>query len=284
MLAGENLALITSRMTKGEIFRHVQVTRNISEVICMSPKTSNNGFVFTLYLYPEPDDARGKQKEYLERSNWDRGKDGRIPNLSKEFVENLAEKVKLEFLSDGRGDFKATFGPEDVFHYIYGVLHSPEYRRRYAEFLKIDFPRVPLLKSKPIFCKLCKVGEELTKLHLMEAPILEDDKKQPKFPVEGNSVVEKGYPEYIVHGDRQQNGRVYINKDQYFEGVTPEVWEFHIGGYQVCEKWLKDRRQRELSYEDKSHYQKIVVALGETIRLMKQIDEIIDDHGGWPIK
>ena len=74
------------------------------------------------------------------------------------------------------------------------------------------------------------------------------------------------------------------NKDQYFVGVTPDVWEFHIGGYQVCEKWLKDRRQRKLSYEDISHYEKIVVALGETIRLMKQIDEIIDSHGGWPLK
>ena len=74
------------------------------------------------------------------------------------------------------------------------------------------------------------------------------------------------------------------NKDQYFEGVKPDVWEFHIGGYQVCEKWLKDRRQRELSYEDISHYEKIVVALGETIRLMKQIDEGIGTHGGWPIE
>ena len=78
--------------------------------------------------------------------------------------------------------------------------------------------------------------------------------------------------------------KLYINKDQYFEGVRPEVWEFHIGGYQVCGKWLKDRQQRELSYEDISHYEKIVVALGETIRLMKQIDEVIDAHGGWPIK
>ena len=73
------------------------------------------------------------------------------------------------------------------------------------------------------------------------------------------------------------------NKDQYFEVVRPEVWEFHIGGYQVCEKWLKDRRQRELSYEDISHYENIVVALGKTIRLMKQIDEVIDAHVGWPI-
>lgn len=180
------------------------------------------------------------------------------------------------------GDLKKTFGPEDVFHYIYAVFHSPEYRRRYAEFLKIDFPRIPLPKSKTFFCKLRKVGEELTKLHLMEAAILEDDKKRPEFAVEGDSTVEKGYPKYVAHADKPQKGKVYINKDQYFEGVRPEVWEFHIGGYQVCEKWLKDRRQRKLSYEDISHYEKIVVALGETIRLMKQIDEIIDAHEVWP--
>ncbi|MBA7638368.1 hypothetical protein ES703_46023 [subsurface metagenome] len=180
-------------------------------------------------------------------------------------MDELAKIIRMDFISEGLGDLKKTFGPEDVFHYIYAVFHSPQYRKRYAEFLKIDFPRVPMPKSKPLFRKLCKVGEELTKLHLMEAPILEDEKRRPKFPVEGNSEVEKGYPNYVAH-----KGKVYINKDQYFEGVSPDVWEFHIGGYKVCEKWLKDRRQRELSYEDKSHYQKIVVALGETIRLMNE--------------
>ena len=232
-----------------------------------------------LYLYPK------EEKDNLfEDSDWPEGKEGRRPNFNREFVEEFAQSVKLEFVSDGVGDLKKTFGPEDVFNYIYAVFHSPEYRRRYAEFLKIDFPRVPLPKSKQLFHKLCDVGENLTKLHLMEASILEDDKKRPKFPAEGNSVVEKGYPTYVAHADGPQKGKVYINKDQYFEGVRPEVWEFHIGGYQVCKKWLKDRRQRELSYEDKSYYQKIVVALGETIRLMKHIDEVIAAHGGWPIK
>jgi predicted helicase len=169
-----------------------------------------------------------------------------------------------------RGDLKGTFGPEDVFHYIYAVFHSPEYRRRYAEFLKIDFPRVPMPKSKQLFRKLCKVGEKLTKLHLMEAEVLQGADKRVFFGVEGGKVVEKGYPKYVAHADEPKKGKVYINKDQYFEGVTPDVWEFHIGGYRVCEKWLKDRRGRTLSYEDISHYQKIVVALGETIRLMNE--------------
>jgi len=255
LLKKENLAIITTRQTRDE-WATLMTSYIPDHKSCAAYDTNS---LFPLYLYP------AQEGELFEQNHWPAGKGGRVPDLSREFVEEFAEKIKLEFVSDGVGDLKETFGPEDIFHYIYAVFHSPEYRRRYAEFLKIDFPRVPLPKSKPLFRKLCKVGEKLTKLHLMEAPILEDDKKRPEFPVEGNSVVEKGYPKHVAH-----KARVYINKDQYFEGVSPDVWEFHIGGYQVCEKWLKDRRQRTLSYEDIRHYQKIVVALGETIRLMKE--------------
>ena len=103
----------------------------------------------------------------------------------------------------------------------------------------------------------------------MEADILENEKRWPSFEIEGPSIVEKGYPKYVADADKPQKAKVYINKDQYFEGIAPDVWDFHIGGYQVCEKWLKDRRERTLSYDDIKHYQKITVALSETIRLMK---------------
>jgi predicted helicase len=218
-----------------------------------------------LYLYPE-----GEKQDLFEHTHWPAGQAGRVPNLDKGFVEELEKKVKLAFVSDEVGDLKKTFGPEDVFHYIYAVFHSPEYRKRYAEFLKIDFPRVPLPRSKPLFCKLCSVGDELTKLHLMKAEILEEQNKWPAFDIEGSDIVEKGYPKYVAHADRPQKGKVYINKDQYFEGIRPEVWEFHVGGYQVCEKWLKDRRGRKLVYNDISHYRKITVALAETIGLMQK--------------
>ena len=105
-------------------------------------------------------------------------------------------------------------------------------------------------------------------LHLLEADILENEKQWPGFPVEGEGIVEKGYPKYVAHAEMPKEGKVYINKDQYFEGVEPEVWGFQIGGYQVCEKWLKDRRERKLSYDDISHYRKIVVVLRETNSLM----------------
>jgi len=266
ILGHENVALIGMRQFEYDVpeYCYVFITKNLTERRIF---ISNRGApsIFPLYLYPGTE-----MPALFEDFHWPGGKNGRVPNLSPEFVEEFAEKVKMEFVTDGVGDLKKTFGPEDVFDYVYGALHSPEYRRRYAEFLKIDFPRVPMPTSKQIFRKLSKVGEELVKLHLMEEPILEDDKKRPEFPVEGSSVVEKGYPEYVAHADRPKKGKVYINKDQYFEGVKPEVWEFHIGGYQVCEKWLKDRRGRKLSYDDISHYQKIVMVLGETIRLMKE--------------
>jgi len=113
---------------------------------------------------------------------------------------------------------------------------------------------------------------------------VDDERQWPAFDVAGNNTVEKGYPSYVGHGDVPEKGKVHINKDQYFEGIQPNIWEFHIGGYQVCDKWLKDRRGRELSYDEINHYQKIIVALSETIRLMKEVDEVIDAHGGWPIK
>ena len=265
MLVGENLGIVFMRQVAlEESYTHFGVTRYLIDNRAFY---SNKGIMSLapLYFYPQ-----SEKDDLFEHTRWSAGKGGRVPNLSLEFVEEFAQSVKLEFVSDGVGDLKKTFGPEDVFHYIYAVFHSPEYRRRYAEFLKIDFPRVPMPKSKPLFRKLCKVGEELTKLHLMEAEVLQGADKRVFFGVEGGKVVEKGYPKYVAHADEPKKGKVYINKDQYFEGVRPDVWEFHIGGYRVCKKWLKDRRQRTLSYEDISHYQKIVVALGETIRLMNE--------------
>ena len=165
--------------------------------------------------------------------------------------------------------------PEDIFNYAYAVFHSPEYRSRYAEFLKIDFPRLPLTSDKALFKSLAEKGAALVSLHLLESPLL--NTKITKYEVKGDHAVDKVSYDEKTH-------RVSINKTQYFEGVPPEVWNFHIGGYQVCEKWLKDRQKahRKLTIDDIDHYQKIVVALKETIRLMSEIDEVIVEHGGWP--
>jgi len=243
---------------------------------------SNRGrpSVFPLYLYGGPDHAQGAL--FANQGSQ------RQPNLSSQFVAQISDTFVLRFIPDGKGDLGSTFGPEDIFHYMYAVFHSPTYRERYAEFLKIDFPRLPLTSDLGLFRALAEKGEELVALHLMESPTLH----QPvaKFPVKGSNEVEKvRYVEETsevssdlggLEGDLAPGG-VYINKTQYFQGVERDVWEFHIGGYQVLEKWLKDRKGRTLSYDDVSHYGKIVVALKETIRLMREIDAIIPS---WPIE
>jgi len=130
-----------------------------------------------------------------------------------------------------------------------------------------------LTSDKELFKTLVEKGAELVSLHLMEAPVLEQQHTQIKFDVSGSNVVEK-----VIYDETAK--RVCINKEQYFEGVLPEVWNFHIGGYQVCQKWLKDRKGRTLTYGERVHYQEIVIALRETIRLMKEIDQVIP---GWPL-
>ena len=196
----------------------------------------------------------------------------RRPNLNPDFIKAISDKLGLTFVEDGKGDLKKTYGPEDIFNYAYAIFHSPTYRTRYAEFLKTDFPRLPLTSDKELFKALTGKGAELVALHLMESPSL--NKPITKYPITGSNEVDN-----VTYDEKTQ--RVYINKEQYFEGVPPEVWNFHIGGYQVCQKWLKDRKGRKIGVDDSTHYQKIVVALKETIRLMTEIDELIPV---WPVE
>ena len=266
MLQG-NFGLITTRQTK-EQFSAFSCSKPVGQHKLATPY--DGSYISPLYLYPTDglfSDTGG---------DWPAGKGGRVPNLDKGFVDEMAECVKLKFVSDGCGDLKKSFGPEDVFAWIYGIFHCPQYRQRYEEFLKIDFPRVPLPKDKQQFTDVCQIGRELVSLHLMEAEILDDPDSQPQFPVEGDMTVEKGYPKF-------DNGKVLINEKQYFEPVSEGVWQFMIGGYQVCEKWLKDRRGRTLSYDDVEHYKKICVALNQTGQWMTRLDDLIAAYGGWPI-
>jgi len=172
---------------------------------------------------------------------------------------------------EGTGDFNTpplegtgeVFAPIDLLDYIYAVLHSPTYRETYKEFLKIDFPRAPYPKDKDIFWQLVKLGGELRSVHLLESPVIE--KYITQYPIDGDNVVVN--PIY-------KDNKVYINKTQYFDNVPQVAWEFYIGGYQPAQKWLKDRKGRELDFDDILRYQKIIVALVETDRLMGEIDKI----------
>jgi len=214
-------------------------------------------------------------------------------------VKQIAEKLNFAFVEDDNicvdlaEGFDGTLYPIDILDYIYAVLHSPTYREKYKEFLKIDFPRVPYPKDKETFCELVELGAELRQIHLMESPIL--DKYITQYPADGNNIVEKikaensilelppepsvSYENGIFKSDERdfayyQKMKVYINDTQYFDNVPELAWNFYIGGYQPAQKWLKDRKGRKLEFEDIQHYQKIIVALSETDRLMQEIDKI----------
>ena len=188
----------------------------------------------------------------------------------------LESTIGLDFIPDGSGDLNTSFGPEDVFYYIYATLHSPAYRRRYANFLKADFPRIPLISNRLLFIYLIRCGTRLTRLHLMET---ESVHIQTVFPAKGSNRV--GRVRYTPPTGRIP-GRVWINQKQYFENVVPETWDFTIGAYRPAYKWLKDRKGRTLSEDDIDHYTEIIAVLCETQYLMDDIDTVIEQHGGWP--
>ncbi len=186
----------------------------------------------------------------------------RKPNLNPEIVKQISQNVALIFTNE-KETTENTFAPIDILDYIYAVLHSPTYREKYNEFLKIDFPKIPYPKDKNIFWQLVKLGGEIREIHVLESPKLANFMTQ--YPINGNNIVNK---------IRYENGKIYINETQYFENVPQIAWEFYIGGYQPAQKWLKDRKERTLEFDDILHYQKIITALIETENLMNEIDKV----------
>ena len=234
---------MSSKQQSKEGFRHCFIT-NLPANDCVISTTSREANqIFPLYLYPDD-------------------KSSRTPNLNSEIVQKIAGGLGLKFTNEKEAN-SGTFSPIDILDYIYAVLHSPAYREKYKEFLKIDFPRVPYPKDKEKFWALVKLGGELRQIHLLESPVVENYITQ--YPVGGDNIVEK--PKFV-------NGKVYINDTQYFEGVPEVAWNFYIGGYQPAQKWLKDRKGRKLEFDDILHYQKIIVALTETDRIMKEVDVV----------
>ena len=262
ILAGPNLALSTTRATEiASGWEHVFVSRTLISHHAVSLKEGN--YLFPLYLYPpQGSEELGKAREV---------------NLASDFTATLTAALGLAFRPDGGGDPQASFGPEDAFHYLYAVLHSPEYRRRYAPFLKSDFPRVPITGDRALFAELARLGRKLARLHLMET----EAGPQPAFPVAGSNRV--GKVRYAPP-TAAAAGRVWIGEKQYFEGVAPETWAFSIGGYRPAEKWLKDRRHRALTFDDIAHWRRLAAALAETRRHMAAIDQAIEAGGGWPLR
>ncbi|MGD9581030.1 MAG: type ISP restriction/modification enzyme, partial [Vampirovibrionia bacterium] len=248
-----NPAIISTRQLADNNFNHIFVSNIISDQCFISNKTKEGCQVFPLYVYPDANASI--QQTILQNSI-------RIPNLKIEIVNLIAEKLSLTFTNE-KETTPNTFAPIDILDYIYAVLHSPTYREKYKEFLKIDFPRVPYPTNQETFWQLAKLGGELRQIHLLESSVVE--KYITQYPVSGNNEVTK-----IAYTE----GKVYINETQHFNNVPEVAWNFYIGGYQPAQKWLKDRKGRKLEFEDILHYQKIIVALTETDRIMKQIDLI----------
>lgn len=294
MLEANNVALITARSNQSSSMDHFFCSDQIVETKC-GERTAQST-TFPLWLAPAANEPH--RRPNIDRT-WADGvgaalglvyEDG-IPrgqqaSLGTDFIKPKVEQIELlDKPWDGRGDLTKTFGPRDLFDYIYAVLHAPGYRTRYAEFLRSDFPRIPMPESRELFADLIPLGRELIALHLLKS----DEASELKNPDirlagTGDARVEKGYPKY-------ENGKVNINASRWFEDVPRATWEFHIGGYQPSQKWLKDRAGkggenprpgRLLSDDDILHYRRVITALTETRKIMAEIDEAIEKHGGWP--
>ena len=271
-LKGENIGLAIGRQgqaTGSDIWDVLSITNTIVD---FNYYRRGGEVVFPLYLYPEISEQQALE-ENTERK----------PNLKPEIVNEIAEKLSLSFTNE-KEKTENTFAPIDVLDYIYAVLHSPTYREKYKEFLKIDFPRVPYPRARGLnplqvqeqFWKLVKLGGEIRQIHLLESPKVED--YITTYPKDGSNTittkVAKKDWEIIDNKGTCPLGRIWINETQYFDNIPLTAWEFYIGGYQPAQKWLKDRKERTLEFDDILHYQKIIVALTETDRLMKEIDKI----------
>lgn len=262
---GRNLALLTTRQVTSPPFTHVLVTRLVSEMKTCSHDRGTN--CFPLYLLDEGNDL------YSHR-------DRRRLNFSAAFLRAL-----FSTFSESRAQASGLpcgITPEDVFHYVYGVLYSPSYRERYSKFLQTEFPRIPRPANPGLFHDLARIGNELVSIHLLESPRTRPEMAVP-FGARNAKVGQIGWASDTVWIDGvNKRGQITTVGTMGFRGVPEAVWSFDIGGYQVCHKWLKDRKGRTLTDDDITHYQKIIVALAETIRLMQEIDEVIEAHGGWP--
>ncbi len=282
LFSANNHSLIATKQVTSYSFQHVFVTKLMSHINSISLQPKEIAYVFPLYLYPEK-----KNQQIIPQSG------DRNPNLNKIIVSKIANHLGIAFVPEKeeegrvcyinnpevRRDYRTTFAPIDILDYIYAVLHSPFYRMKYREMLKLDFPRVPYPKDSELFWKLAELGGKLRQFHLLESP--GNGKFIFPYPVDGNNRVDRIHfkfyeNEHSFPGNEHPDyrGAVYINETQFFADVPASAWEFYTGGYQPAQKWLIDRKGRTLSFKDIWHYQKIITALSETNRLIKKIDEI----------
>jgi predicted helicase len=249
MLAGENVALMTCRQLSQPTWVHALVSDRITDDCMVSNRTRERGYLMPLYISPAA--SKNDLFSHLEPR-------GRQPNLNPRVVAAL----------------KAAYGqepaPEEIFHYVYAVLYAESYREKYAEFLKTDFPRIPFAADLEVFQTLAALGRRLVDLHLLRSEEL--DPPAARFQGQGDNRVARTQRQGFRYGAREE--RVYVNETQHFEPVPLELWEYQIGGYQVLEKWLKDRRERRLSLDEIKTYCRVVTAIQCTIAVQEEIDAL----------
>jgi len=255
-LLKDNLCLITIRRSRSQERWNFAFISNglVSGSTAISSLDIN--YVFPLYLYRETSQQKRKssaiqlilfepEETYIHK----------VPNINPKLLEELKQ------------NFKKETSPEEIFYYIYAILYSNLYRTKYANLLKLDFPRIPFPKNYDLFNKLSYQGKQLAELHLLKSKELK--KLKAKFPVLGNNKIEK--VEFVI--TKNKIGRVWINESQYFEDISEQFWNYKIGGYQVCNKWLSDRKGRTLNKEEIMTYRQIVIVISKTIEIQKEIDK-----------
>ena len=253
-LLRDNICFLCCKQLSSSEYNHIFTSNKVSDLNSVSLQTKEQSYVFPLYLYPNENGDPSTSLHFAQDDKLQRK-----PNLDEKIWRKIDKCTKL----------KTT--PEQVFDYIYGVLHTPSYREKYKEFLKIDFPRIPYPENKEEFERIVSIGNKLRRLHLME----EIPPQATSFDIEGDNTVseirfEKEIPDQV---GEDISGKVYINKTQYFGNVPELAWNFYIGGYQPAQKWLKDRKNRTLTFDDISHYRKIIAILIETHKLMLELDK-----------
>ncbi|MCX6272752.1 MAG: N-6 DNA methylase [Bacteroidetes bacterium] len=248
-----NLGLCTTKRVEiDRLYEHAFITDSIITHHSVSVKEVN--YLFPLYLYKPSEEKKKKggiQSMMLFEPEEEYGKEGKKPNIAPVVFEMLEKVYHL----------KPT--PEQILFYCYAVLFSNTYRIKYAEFLKIDFPRIPFTSDYNLFLQMVGLGEELTRLHLLKSKAL------------NNPIVKyKGLGEDLIEKPVFDEGRgiVFINATKYFEGISPEMWNYHIGGYQVLEKYLKDRKGRQMN--DPATYCRIATSIAATIQIQKKLDPL----------
>lgn len=248
----DNVGLMYSRQAATDNWSHIQCSETIIDNRC---HYSNKGISVLAPLYLYHDNLISEPQ----------------PNLDNQIITEFSNNLDLPYVVDGvtvSGEsypaYQDQITPLNILDYIYAVLHNPSYRAKYTEFLKIDFPRVPYPIDREIFWQLVKLGSQLRQIHLLQSDLLQDN--NVSYPVDGDNRIEK--PEY-------KDTQVWINKTQYFANVPENAWNFYIGGYQPAQKWLKDRKDKQLGYDDIMHYMNIVNALSLTATIMAQINEVM---------